>query len=180
MADRLRDRLDYEFRDPDLLGEALTHRSFGIPHNERLEFVGDAVLNCAVALILFERFPATQEGELSRARANLVNRDTLAQIARQIDLGAQIRLGEGEQKSGAIIIPDSAREKPQRGEVIAAGFGKAKKSGKRVPLDVKTGDVILLGKFGGQEVKLDGEQLLIMREDDVLAVIDGGATTNRK
>src|SRR5437763_2822627 len=100
MADGLRDRLGYEFREPGLLREALTHRSFGVPHNERLEFVGDAVLNCVVALALFERFPATQEGDLSRARANLVNRDTLAQLARQIGLGAHIRLGDGELKSG--------------------------------------------------------------------------------
>src|SRR5206468_3380474 len=111
MADGLRDRLGYEFRDPALLREALTHRSFGVPHNERLEFVGDAVLNCAVALMLFEQFPATQEGELSRARANLVNRDTLVQLGRQIGLGAHIRLGEGEIKSGgadrASIIADA-------------------------------------------------------------------------
>src|SRR5438132_422933 len=75
----LPERLGYDFREPGLLREALTHRSFGVPHNERLEFVGDAVLNCVVALALFERFPATQEGDLSRARANLVNRDTHAQ-----------------------------------------------------------------------------------------------------
>jgi len=89
------------------------------------------------------------------------------------------RLVEGEQKSGGIIIPDSAREKPQRGEVIAAGSGKVKDDGKRVPLDVKTGDLILFGKYTSQEVKLDGEELLIMREDEVLAIIDGGATTNK-
>jgi ribonuclease III len=110
MADGLRDRLGYEFRDPALLREALTHRSFGVPHNERLEFVGDAVLNCAIALTLFEQFPATQEGELSRARANLVNRDTLAQLGRQLGLGAHVRLGEGEIRSGgadrASIIAD--------------------------------------------------------------------------
>ena len=100
MAEALRRRLGYRFRDSGLLAQALTHRSFGTPHNERLEFIGDAVLNCAVALALFERFPSTQEGDLSRARANLVNRDTLAQLARQLDLGAHIRLGEGEARSG--------------------------------------------------------------------------------
>jgi chaperonin GroES len=83
------------------------------------------------------------------------------------------RLEEGEQKSGRIIIPDSAKEKPQRGEVIAAGSGKLQKDGKRIPLDVKAGDMILFGKYTSQEVKLDGEELLIMREDEVLAVIDG-------
>ena len=89
------------------------------------------------------------------------------------------RLVEGEQKSGTIIIPDSAKEKPQRGEVIAAGNGKVKDDGKRVPLDVKAGDLILFGKYTSQEVKLDGEEYLIMREDEVLAVIDGGVTAAR-
>jgi chaperonin GroES len=82
------------------------------------------------------------------------------------------RLEEGEQKSGAIIIPDSAKEKPQRGQVIAAGNGKVNDDGERVPLDVKAGDLILFGKYTSQEVKLDGEDYLIMREDEVLAVID--------
>jgi chaperonin GroES len=90
------------------------------------------------------------------------------------------RLDEGEQKIGGIIIPDSAKEKPQRGEVIAAGSGKVKDDGKRVPLDVKTGDLILFGKYTSQEVKLDGTEYLIMREDEVLAVIDGGVTTKKQ
>ena len=82
------------------------------------------------------------------------------------------RLDEGEQKIGGIIIPDSAKEKPQQGKVIAAGAGKTKDDGKRLPLDVKAGDTILFGKYSGQEIKLDGEEYLIMREDEVLAVID--------
>ena len=82
------------------------------------------------------------------------------------------RIEEGEQKIGGIIIPDTAKEKPQQGKVIAAGNGKAKDDGKRVPLDVKAGDLILFGKYSGQEIKLDGEEYLIMREDEVLAVID--------
>jgi chaperonin GroES len=90
------------------------------------------------------------------------------------------RLEEGEQKSGGIIIPDTAKEKPQRGTVIAAGNGRVKDDGKRVPLDVKAGDVILFGKYTSQEVKLDGEEYLIMREDEVLAVIDGGMTKRKK
>ena len=90
------------------------------------------------------------------------------------------RLDEGEQKVGGIIIPDSAREKPQQGEVIAAGVGAMNKDGKRVPLDVKAGDRILFGKYTSQEVKLDGEDYLIMREDEVLAVIDGSATKTKK
>jgi chaperonin GroES len=84
------------------------------------------------------------------------------------------RIEEGEQKVGGIIIPDTAKEKPQQGKVIAIGNGKAKGTGKRVPLDIKTGDLILFGKYTSQEIKLDGEELLIMREDEVLAVIEGG------
>jgi chaperonin GroES len=90
------------------------------------------------------------------------------------------RLEEGEQQIGGIIIPDSAKEKPQQGKVVSAGEGKTNDEGKRIPLDVKTGDLILFGKYAGQEVTLDGDAHLIMREDDVLAVIDGeGATTTR-
>jgi chaperonin GroES len=84
------------------------------------------------------------------------------------------RIEEGEQKVGGIIIPDTAKEKPQQGKVIAIGNGKLKGAGKRVPLDIKTGDLILFGKYTSQEIKLDGEELLIMREDEVLAVIEGG------
>src|SRR5688572_3776367 len=84
------------------------------------------------------------------------------------------RIDEGEQKVGGIIIPDSAKEKPQQGRVIAAGHGKSKDDGTRVPLDVKTGDSILFGKYAGQEIKLDGNEYLIMREEDVLAVADEG------
>src|SRR5213080_3197209 len=83
------------------------------------------------------------------------------------------RLEEGEQKIGGIIIPDTAKEKPQQGKIIAVGNGKSKDDGKRVPLDVKSGDTILFGKYSGQEIKLDGEEFLIMREDEVLAVIEG-------
>ena len=82
------------------------------------------------------------------------------------------RIEEGEQRVGGIIIPDSAKEKPQQGKVIAAGAGKVKDDGKRIALDVKAGDLILFGKYSGQEIKLDGEEYLIMREDEVLAVID--------
>ncbi len=81
------------------------------------------------------------------------------------------RLEEGEQKIGGIIVPDTAKEKPQQGKVIAAGLGKREKA-ERVPLDVKEGDTILFGKYSGQEIKIDGNEYLIMREDEVLAVID--------
>ena len=82
------------------------------------------------------------------------------------------RLEEGEQKVGGIIIPDTAKEKPQQGKVIAAGTGKVKDDGKRTPLDVKEGDTILFGKYSGQEIKVDGDEHLIMREDEVLAVLE--------
>ena len=82
------------------------------------------------------------------------------------------RLEEGEQKVGGIIIPDTAKEKPQQGKVIAVGKGKTKDDGKIVPLEVKEGDTILFGKYSGQEIKLDGEEYLIMREEEVLAVLD--------
>ena len=81
------------------------------------------------------------------------------------------RLEEGEQKIGGIIIPDSAKEKPQQGKVIAVGQGKVKDDGKRQPLDVQDGDTILFGKYSGQEIKIDGEDYLIMREEEVLAIL---------
>ena len=90
------------------------------------------------------------------------------------------RLDEGEQKVGGIIIPDSAKEKPQQGKVIAAGNGKSNHDGKLVPLEVKAGDTILFGKYSGQEIKLDGDEYIIMREDEVLGVIEGVATKKKK
>ena len=97
--------LGHVFRRPELLRQALTHRSFGADHNERLEFIGDSVLNCAIALALYRRFPDIPEGELSRVRANLVNKDTLCRLARTLDLGSTIRLGEGEIRSGGAARP---------------------------------------------------------------------------
>jgi chaperonin GroES len=90
------------------------------------------------------------------------------------------RLEEGEQLVGGIIIPDSAKEKPQQGKVIAAGNGKSKDDGTRTPLDVKAGDLILFGKYSGQEIKLDGEDYIIMREDEVLGVVGGAGTKKEK
>jgi len=84
------------------------------------------------------------------------------------------RLEDSDQRAGVIIIPDSAKEKPQQGTVLAAGLGKCNKDGKRVPLDVKAGDTILFGKYSGQEIKLEGVEYLIMKEDDVLAIADAG------
>ncbi len=92
--------LAYEFHDRALLQTALTHRSCSLPHNERLEFLGDAILNAIIARCLFERFPALPEGDLSRLRAHLVRQDRLHQHALALSLGDYLRLGEGEQKSG--------------------------------------------------------------------------------
>jgi chaperonin GroES len=86
------------------------------------------------------------------------------------------RFDEGEQNVGGIIIPDSAKEKPQRGQVIAAGIGKANAEGRRIPLDVKTGDLIVFAKYTGHEITLDGNQVLIMRESEVLAVVQDAPT----
>src|ERR1700694_6166535 len=98
-SDRL-PALGHDFRQPELLRLALTHRSFGADHNERLEFIGDSVLNCAIALTLYRRFPQIPEGDLSRVRAYLVNKETLHRLALSLELGRSVRLGEGELKSG--------------------------------------------------------------------------------
>jgi ribonuclease-3 len=107
----LKDALDYECKDAALLEAALTHRSAGSSHNERLEFLGDAVLNCVVAKLVFSEFAAADEGDLSRFRASLVSGEALAVIAAEIQLGDQLRLGSGELKSGgfrrASILADT-------------------------------------------------------------------------
>jgi ribonuclease III len=97
--------LGHRFATPELARQALTHRSFGTPHNERLEFLGDSLLNCAVATLLYERFPALPEGDLSRLRAALVNQSSLSQTAQGLGLGERLRLGEGELKSGGFRRP---------------------------------------------------------------------------
>lgn len=97
---RLQRALDHTFEDPDLLERALSHRSVGGRNNERLEFLGDSILNHIIAEDLYHRFPSSREGELSRMRASLVRGDTLAEVARELDLGDYLRLGAGERKSG--------------------------------------------------------------------------------
>lgn len=97
---RLQERLGYAFSDPELLERALTHRSVGARNNERLEFLGDAILNFVVAELLYQAEPQAHEGRLTRLRAHLVRRETLAAIARELDLGTALRLGPGELKSG--------------------------------------------------------------------------------
>jgi len=92
-----------------------------------------------------------------------------------------VRRVEEEQKTaGGIIIPDTAKEKPMQGEVIAVGPGARNEDGKLVPLDVKAGDIILFGKWSGTEVKLDGEELLIMKESDIMGIIEGQPAAKRK
>jgi len=102
---RLEKALGHVFVDQALLRQALTHRSHSSPHNERLEFLGDSVLDCSVATLLFQRFESQKEGELSRMRASLVRQETLAEIASKLQLGELIRLGEGELKSGGFRRP---------------------------------------------------------------------------
>ncbi|NYT85542.1 ribonuclease III [Pollutimonas harenae] len=97
--------LGYQFSDANLLEQALTHRSHSGPHNERLEFLGDSVLNFVVASLLFVRFPKIDEGDLSRLRANLVKQAALADIASRLNLSQYLRLGEGELKSGGFRRP---------------------------------------------------------------------------
>jgi len=138
------------FADPSLLRQALTHRSFGVPHNERLEFVGDAVLNCVVALALYERFPTLPEGDLSRVRAHLVNRDTLSRVAQRFGLGAAIRLGEGELRSGGAHRPSilaDAMEAVFGAVFLDAGFDAARKTIDAVYADIlHDADPSMLGK----------------------------------
>lgn len=100
MSDELSKKLAYQFKQPELLQVALTHRSKGGDHNERLEFLGDAVVNFVIAELLYHQYPSATEGELTRWRASLVNRDTLADLARKFDLGKYLFLGQGEMRSG--------------------------------------------------------------------------------
>jgi ribonuclease-3 len=101
----LESRLRYEFRNAELMRQALTHRSHSATHNERLEFLGDSVLNCAVAALLFQRFGKLDEGDLSRVRANLVKQQSLYEIAQALNISDGLRLGEGELRSGGFRRP---------------------------------------------------------------------------
>jgi ribonuclease-3 len=101
----LEQRLGYQFANRELLAQALTHRSHGAVHNERLEFLGDAVLNCSIAQMLYQKFARLNEGDLSRLRANLVKQASLAEVAERLELSQFLRLGEGERKSGGFRRP---------------------------------------------------------------------------
>ncbi len=112
--------IGHRYAQPELLRRALTHRSHGASNNERLEFLGDSVVNCVVALELYHKFPRLSEGELSRLRANLVNQQSLAAVARRFDFGAQLLLGEGELKSGGGRRPSILADAVEA--VIGAAF----------------------------------------------------------
>ncbi|MEO6362727.1 MAG: ribonuclease III [Caldimonas sp.] len=103
--DALQQRIGHRFSDPALLQRALTHRSNGLDHNERLEFLGDAVLSLVVSGLLFERFGSSDEGDLTRVRAHLVREDSLHRAALQLDLPESLRLGEGEARGGGALRP---------------------------------------------------------------------------
>jgi ribonuclease III len=127
-AAELSDAIGHVFGDAALLRQALTHRSHSQPHNERLEFVGDAVLNCVIALALFQRFPALPEGDLSRLRAGLVNQASLASHGERMALGRHLLLGEGEARSGGATRPSilaDALEALIGAVFVDAGFERA-------------------------------------------------------
>jgi len=115
--DLLLNKLGYRYQNPDLFTQALTHRSMGGMHNERLEFLGDSILNFVIAHALYQRFPRATEGELSRSRASLVKEDTLAEVALELSLGDYLLLGSGELKSGGF------RRKSILSDTLEALFG---------------------------------------------------------
>lgn len=169
-------RLGHQFAQPQLLQRALTHRSYSAAHNERLEFLGDSVLNCAIARHLYDTYPELPEGELSRLRSNLVNQQTLAALAQQLDLGEQLLLGEGERKSAGFRRPSilaDALEAIFGAVLLDAGFAAAESMvlGLYVPfiaqIDLKTlgkdpktllqeylqGRKLALPQYGVQEIR---------------------------
>ncbi len=143
-------QLGHQFAQPQLLQRALTHRSYSAAHNERLEFLGDSVLNCSIAKYLYDTFPDLPEGDLSRLRSNLVNQQTLAILAQRLNLGEQLLLGEGERKSAGFRRPSilaDALEALFGAVLLDAGFAAAEKAvlGLYVPFIART-DLQTLGK----------------------------------
>ncbi|MDR2092493.1 MAG: ribonuclease III [Azoarcus sp.] len=127
--ERFQNRIGHVFANPALLEQALTHRSAGQPNNERFEFLGDSVLNCAMSMALFDRFADLREGDLSRARASLVCQDALARVALDINLGSCLHLGEGESRSGGARRPSilaDALEAVIAAVCLDAGFDTAR------------------------------------------------------
>ncbi|MCY7305003.1 MAG: ribonuclease III, partial [Rhodoferax sp.] len=154
---RLQQRLQYEFSDGELLVRALTHRSFAADHNERLEFLGDAVLNLAVADLLYARLHLLPEGDLSRVRANLVKQDTLHELAVELDLPEVIRLGEGEMRSGGKKRPSILADVLEAliGAVyLDGGFGSAQALVQRLFKAVEISpDMAAIGKDAKTELQ---------------------------
>ena len=127
--DALQKTIGHRFSRLELLQQAVTHRSFGSPHNERLEFLGDSIVNCVTAIALFERFGELREGDMSRLRANLVRQEALHRLAEGLKLGEYLRLGEGEMKSGGHRRPSilaDALEAIFAAVFLDAGFEAAK------------------------------------------------------
>ncbi len=149
-------KIGYSFSKPELLYQALTHRSHSHPHNERLEFLGDSVLNCAVAGLVFRHFSDLTEGNLTRLRANLVNQEALFKVAKTLDLGNHIKLGEGELKSGGYNRPSilaDALEAVLGAVYLDGGFVKAEEV-------IITLFTPLLPKFDSQNSGKDPKTLL--------------------
>jgi ribonuclease-3 len=144
-------RLGYQFSNAALLQQALTHRSHGVPHNERLEFLGDGLLNFVIARLLFQQFPALPEGDLSRLRAGLVNQHALSELAASLSLGDHLRLGEGELKSGGFRRPS----------ILADAF------------EALIGAICLDGGFAA------AEKVLTELYRPLLAAIDPGSSGNK-
>jgi len=148
----LEERLGYAFVSSELLQQAVTHRSHGAVHNERLEFLGDAVLNCVIAQLLFNKYARLNEGDLSRLRANLVKQSSLAEIAQRINLSEFMRLGEGEMKSGGFRRPSilaDTMEATLGAVLVDGGFDAARNVITRLfdPV-IKVMDPKTLGKDG--------------------------------
>lgn len=129
-------QLGYQFAQPALLQRALTHRSHSAAHNERLEFLGDSVLNCAIARYLFDTYPDLPEGDLSRLRSNLVNQQTLATLAEKLNLGEHLLLGEGERKSAGHRRPSILADS------LEALFGAV-----LLDADFETAEKVVLGLY---------------------------------
>ena len=161
----LQRRLGHAFRDPALLRRAITHRSHAADHNERLEFIGDSLLNCVVAILLYERLPGLPEGDLSRLRAGLVNQASLFEVAQSLELGDELLLGEGELKSGGFRRPSiladgfeallgavflDAGFEAVRGLVEGLFAGRIDLQGRRLPLPRYT--VVTVGGEAHQQV----------------------------
>jgi ribonuclease-3 len=141
-------QLEYQFDQSALLQRALTHRSYSSAHNERLEFLGDSVLNCSIAKYLYQTYPDVPEGDLSRLRSNLVNQQTLAVLAQQLNIGALLALGEGELKSAG------ARRPSILADALEAVFGAV-----LLDADFATAEKVVLGLYVPFIAKMDLQSL---------------------